>query len=193
MYFTLFFEFFKIGLFCFGGAFGMIPIIRDVILQYEWMTEAEFYSFVGLCESTPGPIAINLATYIGSIEGGFFGSLVAVIGVVLPSFIIILLISSILKNMTDNKYFKALVWGIKPIVTALILHTGISFFLENIGISFQNGLNIDISSVALFALVVGVYFLFYFLRNKAISSVSLIIISAFLGIAVCMAEEYLFV
>lgn len=193
MYFTLFFEFFKIGLFCFGGAFGMIPIIRDVILQYEWMTEAEFYSFVGLCESTPGPIAINLATYIGSIEGGFWGSLVAVIGVVLPSFIIILLISSILKNMTDNKYFKALVWGIKPIVTALILHTGLSFFLENIGISFQNGLNIDISSVVLFVLVVGVYFLFYFLRNKAISSVSLIIISAFLGIAVCMAEEYLFV
>ena len=62
IYLTLFLEFFKIGLFCFGGAFGMIPIIKDVVLKYEWMTETDFYSFLGVCESTPGPIAVNLAT-----------------------------------------------------------------------------------------------------------------------------------
>ena len=191
IYLILFFEFFKIGLFCFGGAFGMIPIIKDVVLNYGWMTEPEFYSFVGLCESTPGPIAVNLATYIGSSQGGIFGSLLAVLGVTLPSFIIILLIASVLKNFTENKYFKAVLSGIQPVVVSLILYTGITFLLQTVGIS--QTVSIDISSVILFLLVVAVFFVYKLIFKKKVSAVVLIIISAVLGIAVCVAEENLFV
>lgn len=191
IYLILFFEFFKIGLFCFGGAFGMIPIIKDVVLNYGWMTEPEFYSFVGLCESTPGPIAVNLATYIGSSQGGIFGSLLAVLGVTLPSFIIILLIASVLKNFTENKYFKAVLSGIQPVVVSLILYTGITFLLQTVGIS--QAVSIDISSVILFLLVVAVFFVYKLIFKKKVSAVVLIIISAVLGIAVCVSEENLFV
>ena len=190
IYLTLFFEFFKIGLFCFGGAFGMIPIIKDVVLKYEWMTETDFYSFLGVCESTPGPIAVNLATYIGSTQGGFFGSLFAVLGVILPSFIVILLIASVLKNFTENKYFKAVMSGIKPVVVALILFTGITFLLETVGVSYGN---VDISAVVLFGLTVGIHLFFTRVLKKKLSSVFLILISAALGIAVGMLEEILFI
>ena len=191
IFLILFFEFFKIGLFCFGGAFGMIPIIKDVVLNYGWMTEPEFYSFVGLCESTPGPIAVNLATYIGSSQGGIFGSLLAVLGVTMPSFIVILLIASVLKNFTENKYFKAVLSGIQPVVVSLILYTGITFLLQTVGIS--QTVSIDISSVILFLLVVAVVFVSKLIFKKKVSAVVLIIISAVLGIAVCVAEENLFV
>ena len=89
----LFFEFFKIGLFTFGGGYAMIPLIQEVVLRYGWLSENEFYDFIGVCESTPGPVAINMATYIGFTQQGVLGSALAVLGVVLPSFIIILLMS----------------------------------------------------------------------------------------------------
>ena len=100
IYLLLFWEFFQIGLFCFGGAFGMIPLIEETVVRNGWMTEEAFYSLVGVCESTPGPIAVNMATYIGSTQGGLLGSIVATLGVVLPSFLIILLIAAVLKNLT---------------------------------------------------------------------------------------------
>ena len=121
IYLLLFFEFFKIGLFTFGGGFAMIPLVEEVVLQHNWLSESAFYNFIGVCESTPGPIAINMATYVGSMQGGLLGSIVATLGVVLPSFIIILIIASVLKKFTDNKYFKAFIKGVKPVVVALIL------------------------------------------------------------------------
>ena len=96
IYLRLFLEFFKVGLFTFGGGYAMIPLIKEMVLKYGWLTETQFYDFIGVCETTPGPIAVNMATYIGSVNGGFLGSLVATIGVVLPSFIIILMIVTIL-------------------------------------------------------------------------------------------------
>ena len=108
IYLQLFLEFFKIGLFCFGGAFGMIPLIEETVITHGWLTEAEFFNLLGVCESTPGPIAVNTATYVGSVMGGPLGSIAATLGVVLPSFLIILLIASVMKNLTDNKYFKGL-------------------------------------------------------------------------------------
>ena len=104
IFWTLFIEFFKIGLFTIGGGYAMIPLVRETVISYGWLPEGEFYDFLGICESTPGPIAINMATYVGSVQGGIFGSFCATMGVVLPSFIIILLIASILKNFTENKY-----------------------------------------------------------------------------------------
>ena len=105
IYLILFFSFFIIGLFTFGGGYAMIPLIEDLVISKEWMTIDEFYSFLGVCESTPGPIAINMATFIGTSQGGLLGAIAATLGVVLPSFIIILLVASLLKKFIDNKTF----------------------------------------------------------------------------------------
>ena len=101
IYLLLFLEFLKIGLFTFGGGYAMIPLIRETVVARMWLTENEFYDFIGICESTPGPIAINMATYVGSTQAGFLGAVCATIGVILPSFIIIILIASILKHFTN--------------------------------------------------------------------------------------------
>ncbi len=105
IYVKLFLEFFKIGLFSFGGGAAMLPLIKDTVTSNDWLTLEQFNNFIGVCESTPGPIAVNMATYIGSVQAGFLGSVVATLGVVLPSFIIIILIAAILKNFIKNKYF----------------------------------------------------------------------------------------
>ena len=74
IYLLLFLEFLKIGLFTFGGGYAMIPLIRETVVARMWLTENEFYDFIGICESTPGPIAINMATYVGSTQAGFLGA-----------------------------------------------------------------------------------------------------------------------
>ena len=124
IYWQLFFEFFKIGLFTFGGGYAMIPLVREVVIKYNWASETEFYNFLGVCESTPGPVAINMATYVGSTQAGFLGSLCSTLGVVLPSLIIIILVASIMKNLIKNKHFQAFLDGVKPVVVSLISATG---------------------------------------------------------------------
>ena len=92
IYFQLFYEFFKIGLFTFGGGYAMIPIVKETVTAHSWLTENSFYDLLGICECTPGPIAINMATFIGSQQAGILGSAAATAGVVLPSFLIILFV-----------------------------------------------------------------------------------------------------
>ena len=89
IFWQLFIEFFKIGVFTFGGGYAMIPLLKETVLGHNWLSESQFYDFIGVCESTPGPIGVNLATYVGATQAGFLGSLVATFGVVLPSFLII--------------------------------------------------------------------------------------------------------
>ena len=158
IYLTLFLEFFKIGLFCFGGAFGMLPLIEETVVSHGWLTESAFYDFVGVCESTPGPIAVNVATYIGSLKGGFLGSLCATLGTVLPSFLIILLIASVLKNFTENKFFKGFIKGVQPVVIALILSTGVTLLAKALGYVSLQEFHVDWVCIAIFALLCAVYF-----------------------------------
>ena len=179
----LFLTFFKIGLFTFGGGYAMIPLVREVVIDKNWLAEADFYSFIGVCESTPGPVAINMATYIGSVQGGILGSVCATLGVVLPSFLIILLIASILHKFTENKYFKNFIRGVKPIVMALILSTGILLLVECIGLNIeQMTFDLKIVSTIVFVLIVGIYFGALKLFKKKLSTIYLIIIAAGLGI-----------
>ena len=95
IYLQLFLNFLMIGALSFGGGYGMISLVRETVLRHGWLTEAEFLSFIAVSESTPGPLAINMATFIGSSQGGFPGALIATLGVVLPSFFIILLIAAV--------------------------------------------------------------------------------------------------
>lgn len=189
IYLLLFLEFFKIGLFCFGGAFGMLPLIEQAVIKYGWLTESEFYNFVGICESTPGPIAVNIATYVGSVQGGLLGSICATIGVVLPSFLIILLIASILKRFTDNRFFKGFIRGVNPVITALILSTGVILLAKTIGFISLSKWSFDIVSAVIFALIVAVHFVAKKCIKKKLSAIQIILLSAGLGIVVSTFAE----
>ena len=99
IYLELFLTFFQVGAFSFGGGYGMIAMIRELTLMHGWLTESELINFIAVAESTPGPIAVNMATFVGSSQGGILGSLCATLGVVLPSFIIIVLIASLMTKL----------------------------------------------------------------------------------------------
>ncbi len=129
MLWMLFLTFFKIGLFTFGGGYAMIANIREMVVsKYGWVTEDEFIEIIAVAESTPGPIAINMATYIGFKKRGVLGSVFATLGVVLPSFIIIYLISLVLDAFMANKYVAYAFVGIKSAVAFLITKAGIDMF-----------------------------------------------------------------
>ena len=103
IFFTLFITFFKIGLFTFGGGYAMLPLIQAEVVSQGWINENQIIDFIAVSESTPGPFAINIATYIGTETGGFFGAVCTTLGVVLPSFIVILM------QFLDNKFFMPLI------------------------------------------------------------------------------------
>ena len=182
IYLQLFYEFFKVGLFTFGGGYAMIPLIQEAVIARGWVTEAQFYDFIGICESTPGPVAVNTATYIGSTQGGILGSIAATLGVVLPSFIIILLIASVLKKFTDNKFFKGFISGVKPIIVGLILSTGCILLCKSIGYVSVKQFDFNLIPTIIFTLLVAIWFAYKKIFKKKLSAVSLIVISAILGI-----------
>ena len=188
IYLILFLEFFKIGLFTFGGGYAMIPLVREVVLEYSWISEDKFYDFIGLCEATPGPIALNMATYIGNTQGGVLGGVIASLGVVLPSFIIILIVASILKKFSENKVVKGILSGIKPVVIGLILSAGIALLLKNLAISYDSSAfsNFDYISLAIFLAIIAIYLVFKFAFKKKLSPIILILVSAVLGVLVCV-------
>ena len=121
----MFCVFFRLGLFTFGGGYAMLANIREIVLdRRKWLEEDELLQVITIAESTPGPIAINLATYVGYQKGGVPGSLAATAGVILPSFILILLISLFLDAFMANRYVAAAFVGIKSAVAFLILRAG---------------------------------------------------------------------
>lgn len=178
--FLLFLEFFKIGLFSFGGGYGMLPLMEETVVGHNWITTEQFFDFVGVAESTPGPIAINMATFIGASQAGILGSVLATLGVVLPSFIIILLIAAVLKNLTDNPIFAGFIKGVKPVVTGLILTTGFLLLLRS---AFIGGTGkIRWFSLLVFGIAAGASWLSQKIRKKKLTAVPIILISAAIGI-----------
>ena len=128
---TLFLTFFKIGLFTFGGGYAMIPIIENICVeQKKWITHDEMMEVAVLAESTPGPIAINCATYVGYRKNGIWGAIAATFGVVLPSFIILYLISVFLKDFPEITRIANAFKGIRIAVGILILDAGINMFIK---------------------------------------------------------------
>ncbi len=125
----IFLTFFKIGLFTFGGGYAMIPLIqRETIEKRHWIESDEFLDILAIAESTPGPIAINCATYIGQKQKGFLGSVAATLGVVLPSFVIIVLISAFLLSFKENRLIAYAFQGVRIGVSILILNAGLKLF-----------------------------------------------------------------
>ena len=103
IYLELFLTFLQIGAVSFGGGYAMISLIREQVLSHNWLSESDFLNIVAVSESTPGPIAVNMATFIGASQGGLLGSFIATLGVVLPSFFIILLIATLIRNLLKYK------------------------------------------------------------------------------------------
>lgn len=184
IYLTLFLTFLKIGAVAFGGGYAMISLVKEEVLQNAWLTESEFINFIAVAESTPGPIAVNMATFIGSSQAGFLGSVCATLGVVLPSFVIILIIASIFNNLLKFAGVKWALSGIKPVIAALITSTAISLLLTCfLGSDKFNGtFSFDYKSVIIFGVVVITSIGYKKLRKKNLSPILLIIISAILGI-----------
>lgn len=130
IYLVLFWEYFKVGLFTIGGGYAMLPLVTQIITKRGWMTEQQLIQFIGIAESTPGPFAINLATFVGNtvgsatklgVFGGILGSLTATVAVILPSIVIIIVVTLLYDKFRTNKYVQGLLKGIKPVVVGLIL------------------------------------------------------------------------
>ena len=183
IYLDLFLGFLQVGCFSFGGAYGAIPLIRDVVMSYGWLSEDTLAYMIAVSESTPGPIMVNLATYVGSSQAGFFGSALATLAVVLPSFLVILLVVCILKNAIGNPWVQAVLRGVKPCVVGIVLATGSVMVLENCflpeGVPGWNLRNLLIT-----ALLVAAMPCWKAVTKKKLSSISLILLSAVLGILV---------
>ena len=183
----LFLVFFKIGLFSFGGGLGMIPLIIDEVTKRNWMSYEGVINFVGIAESTPGPIAVNIATLIGVEQAGILGGAVATLGVVLPSFIIILLIASVLTNLVKNKIFKAVFSGFKPVVVGLIIGMGFILLYNNVLIIDNNDFNsitFEFKSLIISIIIAILYLLYRKIFKKKMSPFILIIASAILGLLI---------
>ncbi len=184
IYLTLFLTFFKIGLFTFGGGYAMIPLLTEEALSTFGMNESEILNFIAVSESTPGPIAINMATFIGSFQAGFLGALVATLGVVLPSFIIILIIASVMKKLLQFAGVKAFLGGLRPVVIGLIVATGITIFLSVILSlsSVYDSVYFDWKALTIFVVIATGAIAYKWKMKKAISPIILILASAVLGL-----------
>lgn len=182
IYLELVLGFLHVGCFSFGGAYGAIPLIRDVVLSYGWMNDETLTYMIAISESTPGPIMVNLATYIGSSQAGFLGAVLATLSVISPSFIIMLLVMAVLKTLQKNKYVQAVLSGLKPCIIGIILATGVYMTINNC-FSFADSISINIRAIIIAVLLITVMFGAKIIK-KRISSIMLIVISACLGIVI---------
>lgn len=129
IYLQLFWEFFKTGLFAVGGGLATLPFLQHISVRTGWFTQAQLSDMIAVSESTPGPMGVNMATYVGFTTAGIPGSLCATLGLITPSIVIILLIAMSLKAFRHNKYVDAAFYGLRPASTGLIAASGLSVFV----------------------------------------------------------------
>lgn len=184
IYLTLFLTFLKIGAVSFGGGYGMISLIREDCLANGWLTENELLNFIAVAESTPGPIAVNMATFVGSSQGGFWGALLATLGVVFPSFIIILCIAAVLNKLLKYAGVKATLNGIRPAIVGMILATGVTMLLSVMCqiSSLNSTFALDWRLLCIFAAIVIISLAYSKWKKKTVSPILLIVLSGTLGI-----------
>ena len=183
IYLKLFLTFLKIGAFTFGGGYAMISLMRDDCLANGWLTEGELLNFIAVAESTPGPIAVNMATFVGSSQGGFLGALLATLGVVLPSFVIILLVATLLSRLLKYAGVKAVLGGIRPAVVGMILATAITTAL-GVFAHFRTASApvVEWKSIVIFAVICAAWFGWKKWKKSSLSPILLILLSGLLGV-----------
>ena len=177
----LFATFFKIGLFTFGGGYAMLPMMQEAVLGKNWASESELINFIAVSESTPGPFAVNMSTYIGTEQAGFFGAFFATLGVVLPSFIIILIVARCYAKFQSSKIVKGCMSGLKPCVVGLI---GAAVINIAATVLFPNGISYSAFSGANIYISLVIFALMAVLAFKKVHPILIICMSAAIGIAV---------
>lgn len=181
IFLELFWTFLKIGAFTFGGGYAMLPLIQQAVLDKGWMPAEQLINFIAVSESTPGPFAINMATYIGTEKGGLLGAVCATLGVVLPSFVIILIVAKIFDKFKENRVVKGCMSGLKPAVVGLIGSAILSVVLTVFfPVGFSLAVFTDVTTYIYLALTAGAVVLAF----KKVHPILIICLSAVVGIAV---------
>ncbi len=180
----LFLTFFKIGAFTFGGGYAMLPLIQEEVMRNNWATLEELINFVAVSESTPGPFAVNMATYVGIVMGNLQGALCATLGVVLPSFIIILIVARFYEKFKENRIVAGCMTGLKSAVIGLIAAALISMAKAVFVPDGFGDMNITAIAVSL-----GIYAAMTFLSFKVkLHPIVVIGISALMGIVIMLVN-----
>ena len=182
IYLELFWTFLTIGAFTFGGGYAMLPLIQEEVAA-RWgdvISAQNLIDFVAVSESTPGPFAVNMATYIGSVMGGVFGSFCATLGVVLPSFVIILTVARCYDKFKENRIVKGCMSGLKPAVVGLIGNAVLNVLMT---VFFPAGLSLAVFTTLQFYVFAGIFALMLVLAFKKVHPIIIIVLSAAAGIA----------
>ncbi|MEG0898178.1 MAG: chromate transporter [Oscillospiraceae bacterium] len=182
IYLRLFFEFAKTGLFAIGGGLATLPFLSEMAETTGWFTQADLANMIAISESTPGPIGINMATYVGYTTGGIFGAIIASIGLITPSIIIILIIATILNKFKSNSIVTNVFYGLRPASTALIAVAGcgvLKISLLTLDLFNKTGLIADLFNIKaiIFAVI-----LFFAISKLKLHPIFFIVISAVVGI-----------
>lgn len=179
VYIILFLTFFKIGAFTFGGGYAMLPLIEEEVIRNGWMDMEELIDFIAISESTPGPFAINISTYVGSEVAGVLGAVFATLGVILPSFIIILIVARFYIKFKKNYIVAGAMMGLKPAVVGLIGAAVVSIINS---VFFPNGVYSKLFIEYSFLCSATIFIIVLVLALKKANPILLIVISAVLGI-----------
>ena len=185
IYWELFYVFFLIGLFTFGGGYAMIPMIQSEIVGRGWINDAALSDFIAISEATPGPFAINIATFVGSHTSGFLGAICSTLGVILPSFIIILLVAFLMTKIIKNRFVEGALKGVRPIILALILSTAVIFFIKMLLFSGNNlysqAVTFDRKSFTLLMLVGSLVITYKLVYKKYPNPIAILALCGFMG------------
>ncbi len=175
----LFLTFFKIGAFTFGGGYAMLPLIQAEVEAKQWMAQADLINFIAVSESTPGPFAINISTYVGNEMGGIPGAVCATLGVVMPSFIIILIVAHCYEKFKTNRIVAGCMSGLKPAAIGLI---GAAVISIGMTVFFPAGLSTTVFSSSEFYISLVIFAVMAVLAFKKVHPIIIICISAVVGI-----------
>lgn len=187
IFFELFYNFFLIGLFTFGGGYAMIPMIQERVVGNNWITSEALTDFIAISEVTPGPFAINISTFVGQTVAGPFGAFMSTLGVILPSLVIIIIVAMIMNKFITNKYVAGALNGVKPIVIALILSTALLLFIKIVffkGSSISGEITFDVRSFTLLIILFAFTRIYKYINKKALNPIALLGFSALLGIII---------
>ena len=178
LYLKLFFIFLKIGAFTFGGGYAMLPLIQEEVRAQGWLTDEELLNFIAVSESTPGPFAVNISTYVGMEAGGLSGAFFATLGVILPSFVILLILAKHFERFQKSRLVKGCMAGLKPAVIGLI---AASVFSNGKAVLFPNGLS-SLLSLSDFLVPALIFLVILILALKKVHPIFLILLSGIAGI-----------
>lgn len=186
IYLELFLVFLKLGAFTFGGGAAMMPFLQDEVVDRGWLTMEQFIDFVAISESTPGPFAVNIATYVGVEKAGVLGSLCATLGLVLPSFVIILIIAKFYNKFKESNLVQGAMSGLKPASIGLIAAAVVSI---GQAVLFPNGFGWDVFLSYNFITSVIIFVPMFILCIKKVHPVVVVLASGAMGVAFGFLEK----